>query len=163
MVKRGHSRKYTQKNLVYINSWLFKNFNQFHYINNGQRPYTHFRFGWRVGERGDGDIMWYACIYCYILDRILILFHSAKVKLVEVYYNKFFLILWKFLTATVPRSQNWTVRRNWSGKGSVIGQERMRLYYKTFFWVSKCPLHAKYCIIWFGVSYLHRLEIGSGN
>ena len=124
MVKRGHSRKYTQKNLVYINSWLFKNFNQFHYINNGQRPYTHFRFGWRVGERGDGDIMWYACIYCYILDRILILFHSAKVKLVEVYYYKFFLILWKFLTVTVPRSQNWTVRRNWSGKGSVIDQER---------------------------------------
>ena len=123
MVKRGHSRKYTQKNLVYINSWLFKNFNQFHYINNGQRPLHPLQVWVESLRKGDGDIMWYACIYCYILDRILILFHSAKVKLVEVYCNKFFLILWKFLTATVPRSQRWAVHRNLSGKESVINQE----------------------------------------
>ena len=48
---------HAKESRVYI-FMIIQEFCQFYYINNGQKAYSHFRFGWGVGRS--------ACIYCNI-------------------------------------------------------------------------------------------------
>ena len=69
MVKSGHSRKYTQKNLVCIYSWLFKNFASFIISLTVRRPTPTSGLGGElVGVRA----------YIVILDQILMQFCNSN-------------------------------------------------------------------------------------
>ena len=87
MVKSGHSRKYTQKNLVCIYSWLFKNFTIFIISITVRRP---------TPTSGLGGEVVRVRAYIVILDQILISWNSAKLnhlKLVSIPGNFKILIL----------------------------------------------------------------------